>query len=248
MASILQKYERLSGQKINFGKSDIVFSPNTCELERRGICVMLEVKLKDKSGKYLGMPMYIGRNKREIFGFISDKIKSKLQSWSNNELSKGGKLKLVGTSTQTTPNFWMSLFLIPDSICDEVERKMNAFLWGNAAGRGVKWIIWKKMCVPKGFGGLGLKELKRFNMAMLARQSWRLRTEVNTLVSAIMNARYYPQTEVIDAELGNNHSYVWRGIFASLEILKIGAHRRIGNGESTLVWRDQWLPDISSLI
>ncbi|XP_074354593.1 uncharacterized protein LOC141693395 [Apium graveolens] len=83
-------------------------------------------------------------------------------------------------------------------------------------------------------------------MAMLAKQSWRLLTEVNTLVSAVKKSRYYPQTELIDAELGNNPSYVWREIFASLEILKIGVRRRIGNGESTLVWRDPWLPDILS--
>ncbi|XP_074354602.1 uncharacterized protein LOC141693402 [Apium graveolens] len=99
MASILHKYEHLSEQKINFGKSDIVFIPNTCDLKRRGIREMWEMKLKDRLGKYLGMPMYIGRNKREIFRFTSDKIQSKLQPWSNKELSKAGKLTLVGTST-----------------------------------------------------------------------------------------------------------------------------------------------------
>lgn len=147
--------------------------------------------------------MYICRSKKKVFGFISDKIQSKLQSWSNKELSKAGKLTLIGTAAQATPNFWMSLFMIPDSICDEVERKMNAFLWGNTAGRGVKWITWKKMCVPKDFGGLGLKELKKFNMEMLAKQSWRLLTRANPLVSEVMKARYYPQTELIDAGLGD---------------------------------------------
>lgn len=68
---------------------------------------------------------------------------------------------------------------------------------------------------------IGLKELNKFNMAMLAKQSWRLLTEANLLVSAIMKTRYYPQAKLIDAELGNNHSYVWRGIFASLEIIKL---------------------------
>lgn len=29
----------------------------------------------------------------------------------------------------------------------------------------------ERLCVPKEFGGLGLKELKKFNMAMLAKQS-----------------------------------------------------------------------------
>ncbi|XP_074337079.1 uncharacterized protein LOC141674258 [Apium graveolens] len=48
------------------------------------------------------------------------------------------------------------------------------------------------------------------------------------------------------ANLGNNPSYVWRGIVASLEWLKGGARRRIGDGENTLVWRDPWLPNQSN--
>lgn len=123
LVHILQRYERLSGQKINFGKSDNVFSPNTGDVVRAEICQMSAVNVKDKPGKYLGMPMYVGRSKKELFGFISDKIQKKLQSWSNKELSKAGKLTLVGTAAQTTPNFWMSLFLIPDVICEEIERK-----------------------------------------------------------------------------------------------------------------------------
>ncbi|XP_074326484.1 putative mitochondrial protein AtMg00310 [Apium graveolens] len=171
---------------------------------------------------------------------------TKLQSWSNKELSKAGKLTLVGIAAQTTPNFWMSLFLILDAICYEIERKMNAFLWGNATGRGVKWITWKKLCVSKEFGGLGLKELKKFNTAMLAKQGWRLLLEANPLVSTVMKAKYYPQADILNADLGNNPSYVCRGIVAALEVLKSGARRRIGNGENTLVWRDPWLPDVSN--
>lgn len=244
LRSILKKYESLSGQMINFGKSDIVFSPNTSVSERNQICEVLGVNEKPRPGKYLGMPMFVGRSKKEAFGFISDKIQGKLQAWCNKELSKAGKLTLIKSSAQTTPNFWMSLFLIPESICDEIERKMNGFLWGGGAnGRGVKWITWKRLCVPKEFGGLGLKELKKFNMAMLAKQGWRLLTEANPLVSAVMKAKYYSGTDLLHAELGQNPSYVWRGIFAALDAVRTGARRKIGNGESTMVWSVPWLPD-----
>lgn len=57
---------------------------------------------------------------------------------------------------------------------------------GGANGKGVKWFSWKRLCVPKEFGGLGLKELKKVNMAMLAKQGWRLLVEANSLVSAIV--------------------------------------------------------------
>lgn len=98
MRSILQTYERLSGQMINFGKSDIVFSPNTCAVERSQICEILGVNEKPRPGKYLGMPMFVGRSKREAFEFISDRIQGKLQAWCNKDLSKAGKLTLIKSS------------------------------------------------------------------------------------------------------------------------------------------------------
>lgn len=156
---------------VNYGKSNIVFSPNTCAADRAQICEILGVNEKERPDKYLGMPMYVGRNKREAFGFISDKIQGKLQAWCNKQLSKAGKLTLVKSSAQTTPNFWMSLFLLPDSLCEEIERKMNAFYWGGGVNsRGIKWFACKRLCMPKEFGGLGLKKLNKFNIAMLAKQ------------------------------------------------------------------------------
>lgn len=84
--------------------------------------------------------------------------------------------------------------------------------------------------MPKEFGGLGLKELKKFNMAMLAKQGWRLLTEANPLVSAVMKSKYYAGKNLLNVELGCNPSYVWRGIFAALDAVKAGARRKIGNG------------------
>lgn len=39
---------------------------------------------------------------------------------------------------------------------------------------------------------------------------------------------------------------MWRGIFAALDAVKVGARRRIGDGEDTLVWQDPWLPDVDN--
>lgn len=66
--------------------------------------------------------MNIGRNKSSVFQFLIDKMKQKLQSWSNKEISKGGKCTLLKTAAQTIPNFVMNLFLIPNDVCDSLER------------------------------------------------------------------------------------------------------------------------------
>lgn len=78
MKHILQRYERLSDQVINYNKSDIVFSPNTRHESRVSVCNCLGVKQILKPGKYLGMPMCVGRNKTEVFDFLKDQIQGKL--------------------------------------------------------------------------------------------------------------------------------------------------------------------------
>lgn len=73
------------------------------------------------------MLMYIGKNKREVFGFLEDRVNQKVQGWSNKSLSKAGKLVLLKSAAQALPNFWMSLFALPASICESIERIMNGF-------------------------------------------------------------------------------------------------------------------------
>lgn len=73
-----------------------------------------------------------------------------MKGWYNKELSKHGKVILLNLSAQTIPTFWMNLFLIPGTICEEIERNMYSFLWGNGgSSKRVKWMTWSRVCKPK---------------------------------------------------------------------------------------------------
>lgn len=73
MKNIIQRYEMLSGQVVNFNKSAITFSPNTAAPMRETICDILEVNENRNPGKYLGLPMEVGRRKNEVFSFLNDR-------------------------------------------------------------------------------------------------------------------------------------------------------------------------------
>lgn len=199
----------MSGQAVNYGKSSVVFSRNT-SLQNRGlVCDRLQVRETSKLEKYLGMPMCAGSNKREVFDFLVNRVGHKLQGWANKSLSRAGKLTLLKSAAQVVPNFWMSLFLLPGSVCNDIEKLMNGFWWGGGVNeKGIRWLWWDKISVVKSNGGLGLKQLRTFNIAMLAKQVWRILNNSNPLVTVILKARYFSNTIFLNAGLGVNPSYV----------------------------------------
>lgn len=131
---ILLKYQRVSGQMINIAKSNICFSSNTKLTDRDEVCASLQVQETAIPGKYLGIPMRMGKNKMEAFGFLVDKVQHKLHGWMHKDISKQGKLTLLSSAMQVIPSFWMNLFFIPAGICEEIERKMNGFMWVKGPG------------------------------------------------------------------------------------------------------------------
>lgn len=102
------------------------------------------------------------------------------------------------------------------------------------------------MCTIKEDGGLRFKKLTEFNLAMLSKQACRLIIESNPLVSKFMLARYYPQSDFLNASLGSNPSYVRRSIFQAQTMMKQCVRRRIGDGMDTRVCKVPWLPDANN--
>ncbi|XP_019183638.1 PREDICTED: uncharacterized protein LOC109178457 [Ipomoea nil] len=131
----------------------------------------------------------------------------------------------------------------PNFVCTAIERTMNRYWWDSGADNRIHWKAWDKLCVPKKYGGLGFKDLHAFNIAMLGKQAWRMLTKPDSLVARVYKARYFPKGTFFDAQIGNNPSFCWRSIMAAKSIICSGVRRRIGNGESALIWTHPWLLD-----
>ncbi|XP_019175433.1 PREDICTED: uncharacterized protein LOC109170737 [Ipomoea nil] len=185
---------------VNYQKSSICYSRNTTEDDRDVVAQTLGVVQAPNFGKYLGLPAFVGRNKKAAFAYIEDKIKQRIGSWNKKLLSQAGKEILLKSA-------------------------------------------WDKLCIPKKYGGLSFKDLRAFNLAMLGKQACRLLTNPDSLVSRIYKARYFCNRPFTEACLGNNPSYCWRSIMAAKDLIVGGVRRRIGNGNSTLIWKDPWLQD-----
>ncbi|WCJ29809.1 Retrovirus-related Pol polyprotein from type-1 retrotransposable element R2 [Euphorbia peplus] len=239
---ILSCYENASGQRINFDKTEIIFSKNVSSEMRANIRNFLEVKEVDSFQRYLGMPSLIGRSKKQIFSFIRDRIAKKLNGWKERNLSQAGKEVLIKAVAQSIPQYIMSSFALPITFCLELQQMIRKFWWGKEEGsKGRSWIQWNKLCLPKCQGGLGFRWLESFNLAFLAKQGWRLLTQPDSLCARILKAKYYPNSTFLRASIGINPSYTWRSILKGRPILEKGLCWRVGNGQSINIWEDNWI-------
>ncbi|PNX88133.1 ribonuclease H [Trifolium pratense] len=143
------------------------------------------------TGNYLGLPSMIGRKKKDVFAYIKDRVWKRINSWKGRSLSRAGKEVMIKSVLQAIPSYVMSIYLLPDSIIKDIERMMNSFWWGGGANnKGIRWLAWDRMTLPKSQGGMGFRDLHTFNMAMIAKQGWNIMTRPHTLVAKLFKARW----------------------------------------------------------
>ena len=77
--------------------------------------------------------------------------------------------------------------------------------------------------------GLGFRDLETFNMALLAKQRWRIMTMEHSLVFRILKAKYFSQGNFMNAPIRPTFSYTWRSIAGAREVIKKSCIWRVGN-------------------
>lgn len=85
-------------------------------------------------------------------------------------LSQGGKEVFIKLVLQAIPTYAKSCFLLPKTLCGDIENIFAKFWWQKAYGkRGIHWCQWKYLCLPKEEGGLGFRNMAQFNTSLLAK-------------------------------------------------------------------------------
>ena len=72
--NILNMYEAASGQMVNKSKTTLFFSRNTDDATKEAIKVSLDLPAIQHYEKYLGLPSFVGRNKKACFTHIKERI------------------------------------------------------------------------------------------------------------------------------------------------------------------------------
>ncbi|KAK2652350.1 hypothetical protein Ddye_012206 [Dipteronia dyeriana] len=117
-------------------KSAICVSPSVGMEESRKLADMVGMKLVDCHERYLDLPCFSNKSKRKLFADIADKVWNRIKGWGEKLLSIGGKEILIKAVVQAIPSYAMSIFRLPKSLFDEIQR-LTARFWrgGNERNR-----------------------------------------------------------------------------------------------------------------
>ena len=96
-------------------------------------------------------------------------------------------------------------------------------------------------------GGMGFRDLRLFNLALLGKHGWRFMTNPNTLCARVLKGRYFPDCEFQLATVSKVASATWRAIVAGREALDAGLIKRVGTGSTISIWDDRWIPSTVSM-
>ena len=140
-----------------------------CRAKRRHPCCSRSWKARVWS-KYLGLPTSEGRQKRDRFQSLHERMGKRMAMWSEKHLSAAAKEVLIKAVAQAIPTYTMSIFHLSASFCEELARGVRRYWWGeDTDNRRTHWIAWEKFTRWKARGGLGFRDFQIFNQALLAK-------------------------------------------------------------------------------
>ncbi|KAJ4804966.1 RNA-directed DNA polymerase (reverse transcriptase)-related family protein [Rhynchospora pubera] len=152
-----------------------------------------------------------------------------------------GRLVLLNSYLSSLPTYFMSTFKLPSWVIKKIDVLRRNFLWHgvNHSGKKMIMISWNVVTKPKSIGGLGVIDLKTFNMALLSKWIWKWNQTEPTLWK---NLAASLQSNVLSLTPFNSR---FTPLLTNVEhLVSVGLSFQVNNGKNTLFWMHNWLSGI----
>ncbi|GJY74743.1 reverse transcriptase domain, reverse transcriptase zinc-binding domain protein [Tanacetum coccineum] len=211
----LDEFKNVSGLVPSIPKSTAYFC-NVLNHVKLAILHVLPFEEGRLPVKYLGVPLVSSRLMVRDCNELVDKVQLCVQDWKNKALSIAGRLQLIQSVLGSKHIYWASVFTLPTSVLLNIEQILRHFLWCHgSSGKGKSKVAWEIVCLPKEEGGLGIRRLECFNLALMATHVWKLLILKESL-------------------------WGWINILSLRPIIRRFIWSKVGNGNTTSIWYDQW--------
>ncbi|KAL3012465.1 hypothetical protein AAZX31_06G000400 [Glycine max] len=242
----------VSGLKINFAKSCFGAFGMTDRWKIEAVsclnCSLLPIPFV-----YLGIPIGANPRRCHMWNPILEKCERVLNKWTQRHLSFGGRVTLIQSILTSLPIYFFSFFRILKKVVEKLVSIQRRFLWGGGTDQNkIAWIKWETVCLPKDKGGLGIKDINTFNIALLGKWRWNLFQHEGQLWARVLESKYRGWRGLDEAHRDNHESIWWRDlklVFQNLQGVEMhnSIEWRPGCGDRIKFWEDKWMDGEESL-
>ena len=152
--------------------------------------------------RYLGIPMAAERLRIADYSPLLDSLVRRINIWPQKTLSYAGKAQLITSVLQGVECFWLSIMPLPQGVIDRIYSICRSFMWTSKHPP----VSWADMCRPKQESGLGFRDLKAWNLALLAKVLWRIQAKEDALWIKWVHHTYLRRADIWTWEAAHSDS------------------------------------------
>lgn len=161
-------------------------------------------------------------------------------------LSHAARLTLIKSVFASIPVYYMSSILLSKKLIAKLTSIVQKIWWtGIQSDQNSKPLClrsWDEICKPIKEGGLGVRNLYTMHLALVASSIWRVIKEPNSLLAAVLKAKYFPHTSIWRTNNNLPKSSFWSSVLKVLPLMQNSIHLQLAKGNSS-IWSSPWCPD-----
>ncbi|XP_062100790.1 uncharacterized protein LOC133806714 [Humulus lupulus] len=216
----LKLFSDTSGLQANKNKYDIIFS-GIKEDEMKRILEMSGFAQGTFPLKYLGVPICTRHINVAECDMLVDKMTNRIKTWNWKSLSYAGRTTLVQSVLVALHSYWAQIMILPKRIMKKINAVCRAYLWkGVSDSSGPGNIAWDAVCRPKKVGGLGLRNIERWNLAAVGKYVWDVAAKKDNLWVKWITSIYLKNEDWWNYKAPLEASWYWRKIVAVKDQIK----------------------------
>ncbi|GJU37331.1 RNA-directed DNA polymerase, eukaryota, reverse transcriptase zinc-binding domain protein [Tanacetum coccineum] len=151
------------------------------------------------------------------------------------------RLQLCKSVISSMHVYWASVLMIPVGILLNIEQLIRGFLWCNGDLKRVKAkVAWRDICLLVWEGGLGIRSLELFNIALMTTHIWNIVSNKESLWDCWIHTYKLKGRSFWDVPMKSDASWGWLKLLQLRELVRPYFWTRIRNGGNISVWFDVW--------
>ena len=235
-----------SGQIPNLNKSSILFSRNVPNHIKNDIRGVFRVPDLQPNTLHLGHPLIFNhKDRNRAYAFIKNKFHTKFTTVKANKLNHAGRLTYIQSVLSSIPVYYMSTILFSKTFIEELTAIIKRFWWSGiqeeSSTKPIHFRSWEDICQNKNNGGLGIRNLHLVNKSLIMNAAYNIVTNKNTLLSAVIKAKYYPNSSFWTIPNSTTKSAFWSSVLQVRKDLSSNVHLQLHDGNSS-IWSSPWFP------